>query len=200
MIWTASHFLFALAMVATFFVRSVSQATAILAVCGICWGVGMWVPFTLLGEYLRVLNTESKTPSPPSPTKIIDKEYALMCSHDSDSDSGLRAWSTDGINPGVKSHSSSSPALLDTHSNGEHPIDAGIALGIHNIYIVFPQFVINVLSSLIFAALHKVGDENLGHGHGGEGSSEAFAWVMRLGGVSAIVAGILSLCVKDKVK
>lgn len=82
-----------------------------------------------------------------------------------------------------------SPQMQDGRriSTDEDPSDgadqAGVVLGIHNIAIAAPQVIATLVSSAIFRALQKprgsVGDESV-------------AWVLRFGGVAAVVAGWLT--------
>src|ERR1700709_2619745 len=50
--YTGSIVLFSVALLATFFVETVLQATIIVAIIGIPWAVVLWVPFALVGEYI----------------------------------------------------------------------------------------------------------------------------------------------------
>lgn len=88
---------------------------------------------------------------------------------------------------------------------------AGIILGIHNIFIVIPQFLITGISSIIFAiASSGEGDEthtpgeantnstalNLGAREGAlpsGGGPNSYAYVFRLGGLAAVVAFVLTI-------
>ncbi|KAJ8082290.1 hypothetical protein PM082_008142 [Marasmius tenuissimus] len=49
-LWAASHAVFALCMLGTFFTGSVTGATILIAITGFSWAVTQWVPFALLGE------------------------------------------------------------------------------------------------------------------------------------------------------
>ncbi|THU98478.1 hypothetical protein K435DRAFT_777462 [Dendrothele bispora CBS 962.96] len=73
---------------------------------------------------------------------------------------------------------------------------AGIILGIHNIFIVIPQFIVTGISSIIFAIFDP--DKNVGHQKSRTLSeddlpkfSNSVAYIFRLGGFSAFVAFIL---------
>ncbi|KAG0231446.1 hypothetical protein BGW41_002183 [Actinomortierella wolfii] len=79
---------------------------------------------------------------------------------------------------------------------------AGALLGIHNIYIVLPQFLVSFLSSLVFAAIDKGTDANKdstgGATTGGvEGDQPAdpntIGVMLRFGGLMAGIAALLSL-------
>ncbi|KAJ2358979.1 hypothetical protein GGF43_000448 [Coemansia sp. RSA 2618] len=90
-------------------------------------------------------------------------------------------------------------------------LESGTILGIHNMYVVFPQFAINAVSSLVFAWL---GSGSVTHSQGMRtvefmamdtvysqlvGSNvEAVGWVLRIGGVSALVAAAMTFMLFDR--
>ncbi|KAJ2654554.1 hypothetical protein IWW48_006029 [Coemansia sp. RSA 1200] len=101
-------------------------------------------------------------------------------------------------------------------------LESGAILGIHNMYVVLPQFVINAVSSLVFAWL---GSSSSGNGSGASGaavagktmrsaefmamevfaamagsssSREAVGTVLRIGGASALVAAVLTVFLFDR--
>ncbi|KAJ9477464.1 Sucrose transporter [Pseudozyma hubeiensis] len=77
---------------------------------------------------------------------------------------------------------------------------AGSVLGLHNIAIVVPQFLVTAISSLIFAIMEP-GDSNKDRQDGASPSdpstqgksSDALGLIFRLGGCCALVAGILAV-------
>ena len=77
---------------------------------------------------------------------------------------------------------------VDDDDASETP-QAGVVLGIHNVAIAAPQVIATLVSSAIFRALQKprgsVGDESV-------------AWVLRFGGLCALVAAWLTLRVKEE--
>ncbi|KAJ1835985.1 hypothetical protein LPJ63_000701 [Coemansia sp. RSA 2711] len=94
-------------------------------------------------------------------------------------------------------------------------LESGTILGIHNMYVVFPQFVINAISSLVFAWLgsgsttHSMGmrsvefmamDSVVARLSGGAPAAggEAVGWVLRIGGVSALAAAAATLFLFDR--
>ncbi|KAJ2745452.1 mitochondrial splicing system protein [Coemansia sp. BCRC 34301] len=68
--------------------------------------------------------------------------------------------------------------------------ESGMILGIHNMYVVFPQFFINGVSSLVFAWLGRKDSES--------GSVEPVGFVLRIGGASALVAAALTMFLFDR--
>lgn len=67
---------------------------------------------------------------------------------------------------------------------------AGIILGLHNFAVAAPQVIATVLSSIIFRLLQKP--------RGAEGD-ESMAWVMRFGGLAAVLAAVMTLRLAEEV-
>lgn len=79
-----------------------------------------------------------------------------------------------------------------TYDEDENPNgigEAGVVLGLHNVFISFPQMVSSLLSSVIFKALQKPR---------GEPFDNSVAWVMRFGGCAALLAGFLTMPLQDQ--
>lgn len=138
--YTMSHVVFAVAMLSTVLIQSVSGATLLLGLLGISWAITMWIPFALIGEY-------------------------LVLEHASEQEE-------------------TTPLLLE---DNRRELDAGIVLGVHNMYVVFPQFVVAIIAALIFAVSDASSSE----------SSVGVAWVLRFGGLMAVIAALLSRSVVD---
>ncbi|RAL06366.1 putative sucrose transporter [Aspergillus ibericus CBS 121593] len=66
---------------------------------------------------------------------------------------------------------------------------AGVVLGLHNVAISFPQIISSAIGSLIFKALQKPR---------GEPWDTSTAWVMRLGGCAAVLAGFLTMGLEEQ--
>ncbi|KAH3664310.1 hypothetical protein WICMUC_005838 [Wickerhamomyces mucosus] len=77
---------------------------------------------------------------------------------------------------------------IEKYENYEH--EAGIILGIHNVFVAAPQVISSLLSSILFALLSTGGDSN------GAIYDKSLSWVFRFGGIATIGALILSLKVK----
>jgi len=56
-VWTAGLLLFGLLMMSTFFVKTVWQATVLVALVGISWAIACWVPFAIIME-VCIFSTE----------------------------------------------------------------------------------------------------------------------------------------------
>lgn len=57
-LWLSSHVIYAFCAFSTGFVRSLFQATALVALCGFSWAVTTWAPFALLAEEIHLLQQD----------------------------------------------------------------------------------------------------------------------------------------------
>jgi len=71
-------------------------------------------------------------------------------------------------------------------------LSSGIILGIHNMYVVLPQFVVTFLSSIFFALIKALEVQ--------EDNFDSFGWVLRFGGIGAIISIFLVPKINFKVK
>jgi len=60
-IYTASHIIFFIIMMSTFFVHTEYDAISVLAIIGVPWAVAMWAPFALVGEFVQKESDEAIT-------------------------------------------------------------------------------------------------------------------------------------------
>ncbi|KAF9357376.1 hypothetical protein BGX26_003811 [Mortierella sp. AD094] len=76
---------------------------------------------------------------------------------------------------------------------GPH-LDAGLVLGVHNMYIVFPQFADAIIASCLFAIIGSAprDDQPFTPSAMAAGEPEPVGWVLRFGGIMALVAAYLS--------
>lgn len=137
-VYTASQLIIAGSLLSAYFIRSVTSATLVLAIMGIPWAIVLWIPFSLVGEYVRYEDEQRKNHNPET-------------------------------------------SRLEQQQPDE--FDAGMVLGVHNMYIVFPQFAVAIISSMIFAASNN--DSR------GEGQSDV-AIVLAFGGLMALIAAMVS--------
>ncbi|VDC04314.1 unnamed protein product [Peniophora sp. CBMAI 1063] len=245
-IWALSHIVFAACMFATLFVSSVIAATIVMSITGICWGITLWAPFSLLGE--EIVASSSELPGVEETIVLADhrtplesREEVFAVADDSDSDEDRTAkpalrprWSGDGDDPrtALMGNADARQSWVDvgasghaTEGQGQDPTSrsglsakAGTILGIHNTFIVAPQFLVTGLASIIFA-IFEPGKSAI---HGGKrtatfntsdvdaGSNLALlsrddtaqtesaangpntiAIIFRLGGVAAVVAFVI---------
>ena len=67
--WMLSHYLFALLMFATFFVRDVTSATVLVGLIGIPWAMTNWAPFALIAEEISKRDAIRRGQIRPPPTR-----------------------------------------------------------------------------------------------------------------------------------
>ena len=79
--------------------------------------------------------------------------------------------------------------LADGEDPAEGADQAGIVLGIHNIFIAAPQIIATLVASLIFKLLQKPR---------GQPGDDSTGWVLRFGGLAAIGAAILTARIKEE--
>jgi len=182
-IWTGALLFFSLLMFSTFFITTVFQATVFISFVGICWAVAMWVPFSIIMELLK----EGGTPvTPPI------------------SDSGRRPGHARNMSFPGHPRPERQPLLRRRSFDEDYdyeppreevistaPIAGGTILGLHNLAIVMPQFIVALITSVIFrivdeAASSSVGENNTYLGHNG------VAWVLRFGGCCTLVGALVS--------
>ncbi|KAI8050051.1 major facilitator superfamily domain-containing protein [Thamnidium elegans] len=143
-VYTGSQLIIAAALLSTWFIRSVTAATIVLAIMGIPWAIVLWIPFSLVGEYVSYEDERRKK--------------------------------------GDIAEQTTSGAIEDQQDD----FDAGMILGVHNMYIVFPQFAVAIISSLIFAASAK--EEKDPNDDGRSNVSTVLAF----GGLMALLAALAS--------
>lgn len=161
-IYTLSHITVAVALISTYFVRTVTAATVVLAIMGIPWAIVLWIPFSLVGEYVSY--EDEKRQTAVTSTGKDAPSYAAV---------------TAGASPSTSSEE-------ERHQMDTDEFDAGMILGVHNMYIVFPQFAVAIVSSFIFAASDAIKD-----GEPDKGLSSVTP-VLIFGGLMALIAAAFS--------
>ncbi|KZV95562.1 MFS general substrate transporter [Exidia glandulosa HHB12029] len=232
-LWTVSQAVFVFCMLATWWTTGVFGAQMIMAVLGLCSAVAQWAPFSLLGQAIL-----SESDGPRTDADIALDEYEALNAEDrengdramhrksfestpsdaSDLDDVEQPRTPLGSNPAARlSHASidiSSPHPPRKPSRGGGIGDkGGSILGIHNIFVVIPQFLVSGFSSLVFAIFEPsrtttphpgladvpllnatIADDGLERWRRAEaemevsGGGDALGFIFRFGGFSAIVA------------
>lgn len=162
-IWTFALVLFFVLMTSTFVIRTVWQATVMIALVGVCWAVACWVPFAMMMEFLKELDAQGQRPpahahahahasagasgasgasQPPAHTVsygTMDSPAGSVRSTRSHPESPTRA------RPGLKSRSYSATDLEGAGAEyiTHGPVAGGTIMGIHNLAIVLPQFIVS---------------------------------------------------------
>lgn len=163
-IWTASLALFALVMLATFWIETVWQATIAISLLGISWACAVWVPFAIIMQFLRELETS---------TQKAQRDAAA--GYGATGNSSLRpAHQRVASTPAhrhyptrrrmsertalVRRHSlmgSGGPVTNDLRYMGPEPVAGGTILGIHNLAIVMPQLLVRYHCLLLWNTLSE---------------------------------------------
>ncbi|CAE6427034.1 unnamed protein product [Rhizoctonia solani] len=165
--WQLAHIIFGLLLLSTGFVRSVRAATVIFALQGLCSAATHWVPFAIIATAAH--KDASKTMRP-------DEEY--LASNLSREQEYLLDGSTSPRNH---------PELA-----GDAPNRAGLFLGIHNIFVVLPQFLSISLSAIIFS-LRDPGRSVLGGAEFvDDQKTSSLTLILSLGGLNSLVAAFLT--------
>ncbi|KAI9283402.1 major facilitator superfamily domain-containing protein [Sporodiniella umbellata] len=190
--WTISHFIFSVCMLSTFFVNNVTSAAVVIGLCGISWAVTMWAPFSLIGEYISAQEAAKEPKNPAlANLRITESRVSLSLARSGVESSIYQPVMTtddeeeEDIEMVGTKESHRTGGSNGENSDKERPPAAGVLLGIHNMYIVLPQFLVTFFSSIVFKLLE--GDEN------DETSIDTIGIVLRVGAVMAAVAGFLSL-------
>lgn len=164
-IYTLSHITVAVALISSYFVRTVFAATLVLSIMGIPWAIVLWIPFSLVGEYVsyedekRQTAITSNAPEAPSYAAVAAVAAVGTTSNNNDRE--------------------------ERQQDNNDEFDAGMILGVHNMYIVFPQFAVAIVSSFIFAAADAIHD-------GPSKTLSSVTPVLVFGGLMALIAAAFS--------
>lgn len=168
-IWTAAMILFTLLTFSTFWISTVKQATIAISLVGICWAVACWVPFAIIMELLKEIH--AKIPHLPEATTEASEQDPLL-----------------GRSTEVESNSDAEGEVSDSETRPA----GGTILGIHNLAIVMPQFIIALVSSVIFRIVDETTDvvtpsPDLEPDHNTYLGKNGVAWVLRFGGLCTLI-------------
>ncbi|KAK7060524.1 hypothetical protein VNI00_001290 [Paramarasmius palmivorus] len=184
-IWTGALLLFSILTFSTFFIETVAAATVFISLVGICWAVAMWAPFAIIMELLKELSQPTPPPRRPSHSRAV-------------SSPGIRRnFSEEACNnnerrpllPRRRSFDEYESAV-DEHSSAK-PLAGGTILGVHNLAIVVPQFVVAIATSIIF----RIVDGKQGVDPEGDSTyygKNGVAWVLRFGGLCTLFGAVLA--------
>ncbi|KAG1472236.1 hypothetical protein G6F56_001662 [Rhizopus delemar] len=174
-------------------ISNVSAAAIVIGLCGISWAITMWAPFSLLGEYISAQEAlrESKNTALGS-SRTTESRVSLSLAR-----GGLES----GIYQPVMTTDDEDDeediemiGIKESHRTGEvnggngyheRPPAAGVLLGIHNMYIVLPQFLVTFFSSLVFKLLENDEDK--------KSPTDTIGVILRVGAIMAAIAGFLSM-------
>lgn len=187
-IWTGALLLFSFITFSTFFITRVWQAIVAISFVGICWAVACWVPFAIIMEFLKELDEAASAPAQtnldtqprperrPSHTRVVSTPTVRNLQQ-TERQPLLRRRSFDDHNGN---------AVDDATT----PIAGGTILGIHNLAIVFPQFIVALVSSAIFQAVDADINDGTDSGTTYLGKN-GVAWVLRFGGLCTLFGAVM---------
>ncbi|KAG9101166.1 hypothetical protein FRC06_003302 [Ceratobasidium sp. 370] len=132
-------------------VKGPGFASFIFVLVGLCSAVSGWAPYALLGEAIAAEQQGGRVHDTTPNGEFDDLNMALLAETDD--------WEN-------VERASQPPPPAEQHT----PQQSGVILGIHNIFIVIPQFVIIGVSSAVFALLDT---QQLLHPGGKSSSSES---------------------------
>ncbi|KAJ8523423.1 hypothetical protein ONZ45_g135 [Pleurotus djamor] len=178
-IWTGAMLLFTFLTFSTFFITTVFQATIMISLVGICWSVACWVPFAIIMELLKDL---------PSSTPRQRPEHSRTLSNP-----GFPRRDTNERTPLVRRRSFDEyDATTDEiEMSSQAPLAGGTILGIHNLAIVMPQFIIALAASIIFRTVDGHLDEDPNN-HTTYLDRDGVGWVLRFGGLCTLFGALFA--------
>jgi len=183
-IWTGALLLFTLLTFSTFFISTVPQATVMISLVGICWAVACWVPFAIIMEFLKELEALNQPAGQSLPGSSNRPLHGRTISQ-----------------PSIATRDTERQPLLlrrrslDYDTRGDDteekkPVGGGTVLGIHNLAIVFPQFIIALVSSVIFRVVDgSVEGDPIDNKYLGK---TGVAWVLRFGGLCTLIGAVIA--------
>jgi solute carrier family 45 protein 1/2/4 len=202
-VWTAALILFFFLMMSTFFIVNVAQASVMISLVGICWAVACWVPFAMIMEFLKELEADSSRPTPPASRTGAPHSNSLGDSWHSQPSSPSRVRDSERGPLMMRSYSTADLEGASVEYIGQGPVAGGTIMGIHNLAIVLPQFIIAIVASIIFKLADGGKDVTDAAGFmgdsddpGGPGAPHyvdrtGVAWVLRFGGLMALVGAAI---------
>ncbi|KAI6003738.1 MFS general substrate transporter [Pisolithus albus] len=184
-IWVGAMLLFSALMFSTFWISTVNQAAVMISAVGVCWGVACWVPFAIVMEFLKDVNESRAANVRRAGRGSLDERGPLVQPQSSHGES-------------IEGDASGEASVGTTQ-----PVAGGTILGIHNLAIVMPQFIIALVASAIFHVVDETGSPvampdptpSLGDGLGGHTTyygKNGVAWVLRFGGLCALVGALVA--------
>ncbi|KAJ2506902.1 hypothetical protein IWW47_001360 [Coemansia sp. RSA 2052] len=181
--WMVSLCVFSVAMLLTFVVTSVRGATWLIAACGFSWAVTIWVPFSIIGETISDYNSAEQ----PLHAEGRGDGYVPIDSTDipmEELSAGERVGDSGQLEDPASDDAEDARRRRLSSAGG---LSAGTILGIHNVFIVVPQFITALASSLIFAFFERANGSAEPERSDSQHAHE-IALVLCLGGLSSAIA------------
>ncbi|WFC99843.1 hypothetical protein MYAM1_002589 [Malassezia yamatoensis] len=197
--WILGALLQAGLLFSTLWITTQKQAMALVALMGIPWSIWTWVPFALLGEFVREAESVPSFDAVEeqwSAQQIMEgrpERMARNSLHESerprisrDLPSNSSEFITDPPTSYIPSIVSRGREMPGDSVPQEDSIRGGTILGIHNLAIVVPQLFVALVSSLIFRITSTPPTETQ------PGTDGDVACVLRFGACMALGAALLA--------
>lgn len=226
MLWSVSTVFLTVALLCTWIVSatgSIHGSVLIIALTGFPWALAAWAPYSLLGILIRKeadLATTSNYVPMSSRSTVLRREadepqeaQFLISSGDRSDDEesederlqrrANRRESTEGGDDRSNhvpdhDHHVSVPMNPSTHDEISNREKGATTLGLYNISVVIPQFLMTLISTIFFAILEPevsakslTSSGTLKHDDNVKSKTDAVGVVLRVGGVFSFVAAIL---------
>ncbi|KAI0052977.1 MFS general substrate transporter [Auriscalpium vulgare] len=184
-IWMGALLLFSAITFSTFFITTVVQAIVAVSFVGICWAVACWVPFAIIMEFLKELD---EAPQPSRQPHVTNRRasHTRTASTPNFLRNALRAERQPLLQRRRSFDDQTGPAVDEEQA----AVAGGTILGIHNLAIVFPQFIVALVSSAIFQAVDAEVDNDPTNTNTYLGKN-GVAWVLRFGGLCTLFGAAL---------
>jgi solute carrier family 45 protein 1/2/4 len=146
--------------------RSLLPSTLIFSLLGISWAIGQWAPLALINASVAAQQAYKTAGSRKEFFNLAEDHFggSPEASH-------------------LASNSSSNKDEQEEIQLETSELDAGVVMGIYNFSMAVPQIVAAIGSSGIFWLLSERGLDD----------AEVAGWVIRTGGLSALLAACLTL-------
>lgn len=195
-VYTGSHLIYGVTMLSSYWIRSVVGATAVIGLVGISWACSMWIPYAFVGAYLYNENNNKDTSNDtnnPSPSAADDDRQETKSTSSSISvteKSEVPPNDSGTVTIEIKSSETlSEPAKSELENTG-------MALGVVNIFVVLPQFLVALIAALIFMIRQKYITQAVSSDGAaiptGDNDVVGVTWVLEFGSWMAFVAALLS--------
>ncbi|KAJ6562324.1 major facilitator superfamily domain-containing protein [Mycena capillaripes] len=169
-VWAGSHLLFGACMLATFTVSSVQSVMWVIAITGVPWAVTQWAPFALLAEAILTCKPATGWAAADHGADVNSEVDSLLHRVNEEPEPDLKP-ARSRLDPELTPGSNDVTNLLhrlDLSSSNADTIgerdavsglgaQAGVILGIHNVCIVIPQFLMAILCAVVFALFDSDG-------------------------------------------
>ncbi|KAI0003105.1 MFS general substrate transporter [Russula compacta] len=190
-IWMGAMLLFSLITASTFFITKVWQAIVAVSLVGICWAVACWVPFAIIMEVSKLhAFIPQRLRSSSGPKDCAHCQPLHFTYEDVSSPNLLRTALLSERQPLLARRRSFEDQVDNDDTQKSARVAGGTILGIHNLAIVFPQFLTAIASSAIFKLVDAEAHNdptNTSTYYGKNG----VAWILRFGGLCSLFGAVL---------